>query len=70
MLSYEAGRPERRRRREAALDDDRAADGPIQAPGDTAPAPFLTEQQRALRAVVVGMVLGAVLAAFARGPTR
>jgi hypothetical protein len=30
------------------------------------PAPFLTEQQRAIRAVVVGLVLGAGLAALAR----
>jgi hypothetical protein len=36
------------------------------APGSGAPAPFLTEQQRAIRAVVVGLVLGAVLAALAR----
>jgi hypothetical protein len=30
------------------------------------PAPFLTERQRAMRAIVVGLVLGAVLGAFAR----
>jgi hypothetical protein len=31
-----------------------------------APAPFITEPQRAIRAIVVGLVLGAVLAALAR----
>lgn len=35
-------------------------------PGSGPPAPLLTEQQRAIRAIVVGLVLGAVLAALAR----
>lgn len=45
-------------------DDPAAADSPS-APGDT-PAPFLSEPERAIRAIVVGLVLGAVLAALAR----
>jgi hypothetical protein len=35
-------------------------------PESGSPAPFLTEPQRAIRAVVVGLVLGALLAALAR----
>jgi hypothetical protein len=52
MLSYEAFGAD-----EAAPPD----------PGEARPpAPFLTEQQRAIRAIVVGLVLGAALAALAR----
>jgi hypothetical protein len=52
MLSYEASG---------------ANDASRPAPEDVASsAPFLTEQQRAIRAIVVGLMLGAALAALAR----
>ena len=46
--------------------DDPATAGRPAAPRATPSVPFLTEPQRALRAVFVGVALGAVLAALAR----
>lgn len=52
MLSYEA----------TGSGGEESPDAQTPAP----PAPFLTEQERAMRAIAVGLVLGGVLAVLAR----